>query len=210
MFAFIITLGFCLAAFPTFADTSMAEATRYFEKKDYQAALKEIKPLAETGNVDAQYNLGVMYDKGLGVIRNANEAIKWYRKAAEKGQPAAQFNLGILYQHGESGDPDSAEAARWFQKAADQGIVEAQYSLGVMYHRGEGVPQDYQQALRRYRQAGKRGYAAALYNLSVMYRRGEGSSNRSRRAGDFMNRQRKREMLTLSTVLRSCTKRVNG
>ena len=34
---------------------------------DYATALKEWKPLAEEGNADAQYNLGVMYKNGWGV-----------------------------------------------------------------------------------------------------------------------------------------------
>jgi uncharacterized protein len=126
-----------LAGVPSYAGADMTSATRYFEKKEYPAALREIRPLADAGNVNAQYNLGVMYDKGLGVERNAADAGKWYRKAAERGQALAQFNLGIMYQRGEVDGPNSTEAARWFRLAADQGIVEAQYGLGVMYHRGE-------------------------------------------------------------------------
>ena len=34
---------------------------------DYATALKEWKTLAEHGDVDAQYHLGVMYDNGDGV-----------------------------------------------------------------------------------------------------------------------------------------------
>ena len=141
--AIIFIICAYLAGFPAHAGADMASATRLFEKKDYPAALLATRPLADAGDIDAQYNLGVIYDKGLGTTRNVTEAIKWYRLAAERGQPAAQFNLGIMYQHGEVGDPDSTEAARWFLRAADNGIVEAQYGIAVMYHRGEGVLQDY-------------------------------------------------------------------
>jgi TPR repeat protein len=34
---------------------------------DFATALREWTPLAKQGNAGAQYNLGVMYDKGLGV-----------------------------------------------------------------------------------------------------------------------------------------------
>ena len=50
---------------------------------DFATALKEWKPLAEAGDVDAQYNLGIMYDNGYGVPQDYAEAVKWYRLAAE-------------------------------------------------------------------------------------------------------------------------------
>ncbi|MDB4130403.1 hypothetical protein N9581_01710, partial [Amylibacter sp.] len=37
---------------------------------DYSTALKEWKPLAEQGDANAQNNLGVMYDKGIGVLQD--------------------------------------------------------------------------------------------------------------------------------------------
>ena len=35
--------------------------------------------LAEQGNVNAQFNLGIMYGNGLGVPENNVEAVRWYR-----------------------------------------------------------------------------------------------------------------------------------
>ena len=52
---------------------------------DYATALQEWTPLAEAGDEVAQYNLGVMYDNGLGVPQDPKEAVKWYRLAAEQG-----------------------------------------------------------------------------------------------------------------------------
>ena len=43
---------------------------------DFATALKEWTLLAEQGNADAQYNLGVMYDKGNGVTQDTAEALK--------------------------------------------------------------------------------------------------------------------------------------
>ena len=34
---------------------------------DYPTALREWTPLAEQGHLDAQYNLGIMYERGRGV-----------------------------------------------------------------------------------------------------------------------------------------------
>ena len=56
-----------------------------YNRGDYAAALREWRPLAEQGNVDAQYGLGLIYDLGRDVPEDNTEAVKWYRKAAEQG-----------------------------------------------------------------------------------------------------------------------------
>lgn len=40
-----------------------------YNRGDYQAALREMRPLAEQGDARAQVNLGYMYEKGLGVAQ---------------------------------------------------------------------------------------------------------------------------------------------
>ena len=47
-----------------------------YESDDYQTALDKWMPLASQGNSSAQYNLGVMYDQGQGVIQDHIEAHK--------------------------------------------------------------------------------------------------------------------------------------
>ena len=56
-----------------------------YSKSDYTTALREIKPLAEQGNADAQSLLGIMYEFGQGVPENIKTALKWYRLAADQG-----------------------------------------------------------------------------------------------------------------------------
>ncbi len=90
-------------------------------KGDYQAAYDEWRPLAELGDPEAQYNLGVMYDQGASVDRDLGQAARWYRKAAEQGFTDAQINLGMMCYRGDGVSPDAAEAVRWLQLAADKG-----------------------------------------------------------------------------------------
>ena len=68
---------------------------------------------AEQGLASAQYNLGVMYDNGAGVLKDNAEAARWYRLAAEQGDADAQSNLGVMYANGEGVLKDAAEAVRW-------------------------------------------------------------------------------------------------
>ena len=61
-----------------------------------QEAVKWFKLAAEQGDMYAQYYLGQMYQKGLGVERNDAEAAKWYRIAARKGDRGAKASLEAL------------------------------------------------------------------------------------------------------------------
>ena len=90
------------------------------QRGDYATALREWRPLAEQGYGDAQFNLGNMYRKGLGVPQDYAEAVNWFRKAAEQGYGDAQFNLGSMYENGEGVPQDYALAHMWFNLAASR------------------------------------------------------------------------------------------
>ena len=101
-----------------------------------------MRKAAEQGVVLAQYNLGVIYANGTGVVQDAEQAAKWYRRASEKGYGKAQFNLGTLYFNGEGVIKDLTEAFNWYREVAEQGNELAQNYIGVMYAKGQGVAQD--------------------------------------------------------------------
>lgn len=92
---------------------------------NYDAAFSEWQPLARLGDVEAQYNLGVLYDQGAGVERDLSLAASWYRKAAENGFMDAQTNLGIMYLQGQGVERDVDSAEHWLRLAAAQGDGEA-------------------------------------------------------------------------------------
>ena len=94
-------------------------------KGDYDAAYQEWLPLAELGDPEAQFNLGVMHDEGAGMAQDLAVAAGWYQKAAEQGFVDAQSNLGMMYYHGQGVPRDHEQAKTWFQKAARQGDQES-------------------------------------------------------------------------------------
>ena len=113
-----------------------------YRSGDYTTAMNEWRPLAEQGNMVAQYALGVMYDLGEGVAKDAKQAIKWYSLAAEQGYALAQYALGVIYERGAGVTLEPKEAVKWYRRAAEQGYALAQYALGVMYDNGLGARQD--------------------------------------------------------------------
>jgi len=143
-------------------------------KGDYATAVKLWRPLAKQGNVKAQFNLGLMYHRGMGVPKDDRETAKWWRKAAKRGYATAQTNLANMYQFGLGVPKNYKEAAKWYRHAAKQGDVKAQYSLGFMYLKGIGVPLDNQKAMTWFRRAADRGDANAQFYLGFMYEQGQG------------------------------------
>ena len=92
-----------------------------YQSGDYTAAIKEWKPLAEQGDANTQYNLGVMYANGQGVAQDDAHAVYWYRKAVEQGDASAQNNLGGMYAEGRGVDKNYAWAVYWYALAAQNG-----------------------------------------------------------------------------------------
>ncbi len=122
------------------------------------------------------FKIGYIYERGIGVAKDATEAFKWYRKAADAGLAEAQYNLGVLYYNGTGVARSAAEAARWFELAANQNLSEAQFNIGNAYRIGEGVTRNYASALSWYRKAALLGYAPAQFNLAAMHENGEGTT----------------------------------
>ena len=113
------------------------------KQRDYEAALSEIRPLAEQGHAEAQHFLGKMYRLGDGVAKDYAEAVKWHRKAAEQGYlPAVQWLVGLYYWGNPLNDVprDYAETIKWLRIAAEQGVSDSQASLGTCISLARGHP----------------------------------------------------------------------
>jgi TPR repeat protein len=63
---------------------------------DIDTALSLWTPLAEQGNADAQYMLGLIYFNGRYVEKNDDEAAKWLQLSAAQGNSDAELLLGVL------------------------------------------------------------------------------------------------------------------
>ncbi len=128
-----------------------------YERGDYDSALRQWRPAAESGVAEAQYGMGRLYFYGQAVEQSYATAADWYTKAAMQGHARSQANLGHIYEQGLGVEPDPVQAARWYRAAADSGRSVAQRSLGRLYESGKGVPQDLTEAARWYGLAAAQG-----------------------------------------------------
>ena len=71
------------------------EGLAAYDRRDYETAFQEFKPLAEQGDELAQYNLGAMYYNGQGVPRDYVMAYMWFNLAAAQGQEVAKVASGL-------------------------------------------------------------------------------------------------------------------
>ncbi len=143
---------------------------------------------ANAGNADAEFRVGVQYELGAQVPKDAVQAANWYRKAADKGDARAQHSLGVLYEFGNGVPADSSTASQWYRKAAEQGFAPAEFSLGLCYVHGKGVPQDYGQALAWYGKAAEKNNSDALLNLAFLYHNGQGVPKDEARSFAYVRR----------------------
>lgn len=87
---------------------------------EFVTAMSLALPMAEQGNPQAQFLVGLMHTLGQGVPANQREAVKWFRMSAEQANEDAQYLLGKEYSLGAPGVPrDQVEAYFWLVLATE-------------------------------------------------------------------------------------------
>ena len=167
-------------------DALFAEGMRILEngttREDGVKAFKCLRQAASQGHTEAQYQLSVCYDRGIGVRRNITEAAKWCQMAAFGGHAKAQSEIGYCYEYGQGVVRNIKEAVSWYEMASAQGNIEAKNNLAFCYQKGRGVHKDVKEAIRLYGEAAAGGHASAQYNLGYCYWYGEGVKTDKSRA----------------------------
>lgn len=157
------------------AQASFNSGLNAYARGEHSVAFAAWQALAEAGHGLSQYNLGVLYEKGHGTVKDERAAYHWYWEAAQQGIRAAQYSLGMFYEQGRGGVLQNLEqAAAWYRQAAQRGYVPAQTSLGMLYAAGQGVARSTATALSWFRRAAAQGDARAQNSLGVAYQHGVG------------------------------------
>ena len=111
-----LSLAACLLALSTFAAEAanqiipaedkpgngaanpLVEGVAAYQRGDYAAAMRLLRPLADQGIYPAQSGLCVMYANGKGTTQDYAQAAMWCRRAADQGDQGAEYTLGVMYQ----------------------------------------------------------------------------------------------------------------
>ncbi|HLS69867.1 MAG TPA: tetratricopeptide repeat protein [Kiloniellales bacterium] len=106
------------------------------------------RSLAERGDPEAAYRLGLLHERGLGGSSDGLAARENYEAAARQGHARAQFALARLLQ---ADEPEAA--ATWYREAAKAGSPGAAFNLALMLENGQGIPVDHADAALFYERA---------------------------------------------------------
>ncbi|WP_367849082.1 tetratricopeptide repeat protein [Rhodoferax sp. WC2427] len=162
-----------LTALPFTAHAGLQEGLAAYDKAEYSTALKELTPLAEKGNAQAQYRLGKIFNLGQGLPPDKKEAAKWFHMAAQQGLAEAQGALGYLCLVGEGVSQNSDLALEWTRKAAQQGNATAQFNLSLMYGEAFGLHKNPVESKKWLRKAADQRHVEALNALAADYAKGK-------------------------------------
>lgn len=184
----------------------------YFKNKHWEDAEKWFLLSSKDGEVKiklnlaiCQYNLGLCYELGDGVVKDMSKAVKWYRKAAEQEYAHAQYALGKCYYSGNGVDKDIPTAIVSFRKAAEQGQVDAQRELGLYY-----VMIDSNESAKWFGKAAEQGDALAQYHLGLCYYNGDGVAKDEATAVKWFRKAVEKELAKAQYNLGECYLRGKG
>ena len=142
----LIVLLFPLMSPPLLADYEAG--LRAYERNNFPRARTEFFQAAIAGHAGAQFFLGEIYEGGVGVAVDYDNAIKWYRSAAEQEHAAAQRRLAYFYSQGLGTDKNDAKAFTWYLRSAENGDVLGQLEVGLRYEQGLGTKKDLMEAYK--------------------------------------------------------------
>jgi hypothetical protein len=84
-------------------------------------SIADLQTLANQGDADAQWQLGLRYHNGEGVAQSDSQAMLWFQMAAEQGHVTAQSALGAYYWVGRGVPRDLSKSYFWSEIAMAQG-----------------------------------------------------------------------------------------
>jgi len=102
-----------------------------FKGHDYTRARMLWEPQAQAGEPIAEFDLGYLYERGLGVTRDESAA-------AYANDRYAELNLGFMYLYGLGLHRDPVEAEEWIEKAANGGYTFAIKVFALLYSPSQG------------------------------------------------------------------------
>jgi TPR repeat protein len=91
--------------------------------EDYAQSVAFYRLPAAQGLDGAQYQLGIMYYNGFGVVLDDAEALRWHHIAAAQGYPEAFFSVAVNHEGNDVDNVGDAtvEAIGWYRRAQAAG-----------------------------------------------------------------------------------------
>ena len=164
-----LPLGPTSEAHELFLQGKMFEAQSYELRYDEEMSEEKAKEAlrcyvlaAKERYIPAYSSIGRIYELGIGVKSDYEQARGWYKEGVKEGCAICHNNLGSL-EYLELGiGADRENAAQYFITAAEKGNAAAMNNLAVCYEEGVGVSRNFREATAYYEQAVRGGIMSAF------------------------------------------------
>jgi hypothetical protein len=95
--------------------------------------------LANKGDAEAQYHVGMMHNNGIGTQKDPRQAFEWFQKSAASNNPLGAYKLGCYYDGQGAGivGADSNEALKYKLVSAKAGYALAQHDVARAVRRAD-------------------------------------------------------------------------
>jgi TPR repeat protein len=144
-------------------------------EKDTATALQLFKESISVHKHGRGYTmLGYMYEKGIEVEQDYQQAMAWYDKAIERGNAYGMARMAWLYTKGRGVDTDYDKALALSERAVKHNNPFGLSVMGYLYENGYGVSRDYTRALELYLKAAEQRSRFAMFRIGLMHQKGKG------------------------------------
>jgi Sel1 repeat-containing protein len=126
-------------------DVSANDAKKAYLKGDKITAFNIWHSQAGSGDPEAQFNIGYMYENGEGTVLNLLKAVKWYELAARQNYPAAN---DMAKKARVRIRKEKAENLRAWLPKAEAGEINAQLAVSEILAAGEYTHKDNIEAMK--------------------------------------------------------------
>lgn len=105
------------------------------EDSKYKQAIQKYLIASKLGSAEAEYRLGNIYTKGLGVTQNMKLSVHWYEQSAKKKYPPALYALGVIYANGTFVKKNIKKAYNYFSLCKKHAVKNSFYYLNSLFYR---------------------------------------------------------------------------
>jgi TPR repeat protein len=146
---------------------------------NYLEAKSWFEHAVQGGSAYGYADLGLLYEKGLGVNKDAPTALNLFNEAAKRGNPEGMYRVGLAYFDGLGVEKNLTTACQWFIRAAADSHPYAEGQAGVCYYNGTGVEQNHETAFNWFVLAGQARLVDGRVAVADMLDRGDGHNQDS-------------------------------
>ncbi len=115
-------------------------------EKNINKGLEYLTLAADSGNIDAQHNLGTIYFCGSLTDKDTEKGIKYLKMAAENGMPVSQYNLALAYLNGDGVEKNVEQAIKYLKSSAKSDYANSYVQLSKLYLSKEHMERDLEKA----------------------------------------------------------------